>query len=228
MKYNKIKKGICLSRPNRFIANVLLDGEEAVCHVKNTGRLSELLKNGAVAYVEESANPLRKTKYDLIAVEKDSVIFNIDSYAPNLAAGEYLRSVFPDCTVRAEVKHGNSRFDFYTEGQNKKIFTEVKGVTLIKDSVALFPDAPTERGVKHIKELTDCTKEGYEANILFVVQTQQVDSFSPNDETHRQFGDALRLAEESGVKITAVNCIVTPDSMVIDHTIPTDLRRIKK
>ena len=225
MKYNNITSGIFLSRPNRFIARVLVNGEECVCHVKNTGRLGELLKNGAVAYLEESANPLRKTKYDLVAVEKDGVLFNIDSYAPNLAAGEYLKSLYPHCRVRAEVKHGNSRFDFYIEGEDERIFTEVKGVTLIKDGVALFPDAPTERGVKHINELADCVGEGFGARILFVVQTENVHTFSPNDETHRAFGDALRRAEAAGVEISAVSCRVTPDSMVIYRKIDIDLRR---
>ena len=225
MRYNNITSGIFLSRPNRFIANVLIDGEECVCHVKNTGRLGELLKKGAAAYLEESANPLRKTKYDLVAVEKDGELFNIDSYAPNLAAGEYLKSLYPDCRVRAEVKHGNSRFDFCIENENGKTFVEVKGVTLLKNGVALFPDAPTERGVKHITELTHCVSEGFGAKILFVVQTENVHTFSPNDETHRAFGDALRTAAEAGVEIIAVSCRVTPDSMVIYRKTDIDLRR---
>ena len=224
MRYNNITRGIFLSRPNRFIACVLINGEECVCHVKNTGRLSELLKNGAVVYLEESTNPLRKTKYDLVAVEKDGVLFNIDSYAPNIAAGEYLKELYPDCSVRAEVKHGNSRFDFYIEGENERIFTEVKGVTLIKDGIALFPDAPTERGVKHINELIECVSEGYGARILFVIQTQDAEGFAPNDETHRAFGDALRRARAAGVEIDAVCCTVTPDTMKISKGIT--LRRI--
>lgn len=228
MKYNNITKAKFISRPNRFTALVELNGEETVCHVKNTGRLKELLKENAIVYLEESTNPLRKTKYDLVAVQKDGELFNIDSYAPNIAAGEYFRKVFHDCNVRSEVKYGNSRFDFFIEGKDRKIFAEVKGVTLLNDGVALFPDAPTERGVKHIRELIECTKEGYEAYILFVIQTQKVDCFSPNDKTHKQFGDALREAEKTGVKILAVNCDVTPDEMTINKEIPINLRRTEK
>lgn len=226
MKYNNITKALFLSRTNRFIAVCEVDGEEVVCHVKNTGRLKELLIKGAVVYLEESSNPARKTKYDLVAVEKDGQIFNIDSYAPNIAAGEFLRAKFPDFSVRAEVKKGNSRFDFYIENESRKIFVEVKGVTLIKDGVALFPDAPTTRGVKHITELTECVKEGYEAYVLFVIQTENVLSFSPNDKTHKEFGDALREAEAAGVKIIAVNCNVSTDEMTIDRQIPVMLRRM--
>lgn len=228
MKYNKIVKANFISRSNRFVAVADINGEQTVCHVKNTGRLKELLQPGVTVYLEESENPLRKTKYDLVAVEKNGAIFNIDSYAPNLAAGEFFRSIFSEGTVRSEVKFGNSRFDFYIENQEKKIFAEVKGVTLIKDGVALFPDAPTERGVKHIRELIECKKEGYEAYILFVIQTEYADAFSPNDETHRQFGDALREAEQSGVKILAVNCNVTPYEMTINKEITIDLRRSEK
>lgn len=226
--YTKITKAKFVSRPNRFIAKVCLDGEEIICHVKNTGRLKELLTENATVYLAEGLNPLRKTKYDLVAVEKGNELFNIDSYAPNIAAGEYLRKMFPDCAVKAEVKHGNSRFDFYIEGENRKIFAEVKGVTLIKDGIALFPDAPTERGVKHIRELIECIENGYEAYILFVIQTEKADGFSPNDETHSQFGDALRDAEAAGVKIIAVNCVVHPDEMIIDSTIPVNLWRTTK
>lgn len=219
MKYSKIITGEFVARPNRFIAQVLIEGEKTVCHVKNTGRLGELLKKGATVYLEESNNPDRKTKYDLVAVEKDGELFNIDSYAPNLAAGEYLRNLYPDAKVRAEVKYGNSRFDFCVEDDNSKTFVEVKGVTLIKNGVALFPDAPTERGVKHIRELIECRKQGYGAEILFVVQTQNVDCFSANAETHKLFADTLEEACLSGVKITVVNCIVTPDEMIIDREI---------
>ncbi|MBR3869403.1 MAG: DNA/RNA nuclease SfsA [Clostridia bacterium] len=228
MKYENTTKAKFISRPNRFIALAEIDGNETVCHVKNTGRLKELLKKNAVVYLQESSNPLRKTKYDLIAAEKDGELFNIDSQAPNIAAGEYFRKVFPDCTVRSEVKYGNSRFDFFIEGKGRKIFAEVKGVTLIKDGVALFPDAPTDRGVKHIRELIECTKEGYEAYILFVIQTEKAEVFSPNDETHRQFGDTLREAETAGVKILAVNCDVTPDEMTINKEIAINLRRKEK
>ena len=225
MKYNNITKAVFVSRTNRFIAVCEVDGEEVICHVKNTGRLKELLIKGAVVYLEESSNPERKTKYDLVSVEKDGQLFNIDSYAPNVAAGEFLREKFSDFSVRAEVKKGNSRFDFYMENECRKLFVEVKGVTLIRDGIALFPDAPTTRGVKHITELTECVKEGYEAYILFVIQTENVLSFSPNDETHKEFSDALLDAESAGVKIVAVNCSVSADEMTIEKQIPTDLRR---
>lgn len=223
MKYNTIIEGIFLSRPNRFIAIVEADGKEEICHVKNTGRLTELLKHGATVYLEKSSNPLRKTKYDLVAVMSGGELFNIDSQAPNLAAGEYFKKIFPGCTVKPEVKFGSSRFDFYIEGNGKKAFAEVKGVTLIRDGTALFPDAPTERGVKHINELISCIDEGCDAYILFVIQTINVGCFSPNDETHAEFGEALRRAHEKGVKIIAVNCVVSPGTMTIGERIPVML-----
>lgn len=223
MLYDNITKAKFITRNNRFTATVLLDGEEILCHVKNTGRLKELLQKGADVYLTKSSNTARKTAFDLVAAEKDGEIFNIDSYAPNIAAGEYFRKLFPDFSVRSEVKYGNSRFDFYIEGKKRKIFAEVKGVTLIKDGAALFPDAPTERGIKHINELISCQKEGYEAYILFVIQTRNAEYFSPNDETHREFGEALRKAAEEGVSILAVNCAVTPDEMAIDKNIPVKL-----
>lgn len=219
MRYDNITKAKFITRNNRFTATVLLDDEEIICHVKNTGRLKELLQKGADVYLTKSSNTARKTAFDLVAAKKDGEIFNIDSYAPNIAAGEYFRKLFPDFSVKSEVKYGNSRFDFYIEGENRRIFAEVKGVTLIKNGAALFPDAPTERGIKHINELISCTKEGYEAYILFVIQTQNAAYFSPNDETHKEFGEALRKAAESGVNILAVNCAVTPNEMIIDKNI---------
>lgn len=223
MKYNNICKAKFISRPNRFIAHCELDGETVVCHVKNTGRCKELLKKDAQVFLTESSNPLRKTKYDLVTVRKNTLTVNIDSQAPNIAAGEYLRKLYPDAVIRPETKYGNSRFDFYIENGDEKIFLEVKGVTLEKDGVALFPDAPTERGVKHINELVECMKNGYKAGILFVVQMESVIAFSPNDETHKDFGDALRDAHKAGVEITAVNCSVAPDSMLIKEKIPVIL-----
>ena len=219
MRYLKITTGEFVARPNRFIADVMINGEKVVCHVKNTGRLGELLIKGATVYLEESANPDRKTKYDLVAIEKDGEIFNIDSYAPNLAAGEYLKKLYPDKKIKAEVKYGNSRFDFCVEDEKSRTFVEVKGVTLIKDGIAQFPDAPTERGVKHIKELIECKKQGYGAEILFVVQTENVEYFSANVQTHKLFADTLEEAYKSGVKITVVNCIVTPEEMNINREI---------
>ena len=220
MRYNKIHKAEFISRPNRFIAYCRLYGEEVVCHVKNTGRCRELLTENAIVFLAESDNPERKTKYDLVSVVKNGMMINMDSQAPNIAAGEYLRKIYPHGIIRPETKYGKSRFDFYVENGDEKIFVEVKGVTLEKDSLALFPDAPTERGVKHINELAECLNDGYKAKILFVIQMENVSAFSPNDEMHRQFGDALRNARESGVEILAVNCIVTEDSMLIKENVP--------
>ena len=188
--------------------------------MKNTGRCRELLTENAIVFLAESDNPERKTKYDLVSVMKNGMMINMDSQAPNIAAGEYLRKIYPHGIIRPETKYGKSRFDFYVENGDEKIFVEVKGVTLEKDSLALFPDAPTERGVKHINELAECLNDGYKAKILFVIQMENISAFSPNDEMHRQFGDALRNAENAGVEILAVNCIVTEDSMVIKENVP--------
>lgn len=220
MRYNKIHKAKFISRPNRFIAHCRLEGEEVVCHVKNTGRCRELLTDNATVFLAESDNPQRRTKYDLVSVMKNGMMINMDSQAPNIAAGEYLRKIYPHGIIRPETKYGNSRFDFYVENADDKIFIEVKGVTLEKDGVALFPDAPTERGVKHINELAECLQDGYKAKILFVIQMEKIKSFSPNDEMHRQFGDALRNARSAGVEILAVNCVVTQDSMIIKENVP--------
>ena len=219
MKYSNILKAKFISRPNRFIAYVELEEETVVCHVKNTGRCRELLDADCEVYLTESANPNRKTKYDLVAVNKNGALFNIDSYAPNIAAGEYLKELYPSALIRPETSFGKSRFDFYIENGNEKIIVEVKGVTLEKDGVALFPDAPTERGEKHIKELTEYAGKGYKTQILFVIQTENVNCFSPNDATHKEFGDALRFAQQNGVTVTAVNCTVTPDSMEIKDNV---------
>lgn len=188
--------------------------------MKNTGRCRELLTENVIVFLAESDNPERKTKYDLVSVVKNGMMINMDSQAPNIAAGEYLRKIYPHGIIRPETKYGKSRFDFYVENGDEKIFVEVKGVTLEKDSLALFPDAPTERGVKHINELAECLNDGYKAKILFVIQMENISAFSPNDEMHRQFGDALRNAENAGVEILAVNCIVTEDSMVIKENVP--------
>lgn len=220
MQYNNIRKAKFISRPNRFVAYCELDGEVVVCHVKNTGRCRELLITDAQVYLAESSNPLRKTKFDLVAAEKNGEIINIDSQAPNIAVGEYLNRIYPDAVIRPETKYGNSRFDFYVESGDDRIFIEVKGVTLEKDGAALFPDAPTERGVKHINELTECVKDGYKARLIFVIQMTNVDHFSPNDETHKAFGEALRNAVGSGVQVMAVNCAVTADSVIIKENIP--------
>lgn len=227
MKYKRVIEGQFKSRPNRFIAKVVIDGVEETVHVKNTGRCKELLVPDAKVYLCVSDNPERKTKYDLIAVEKQKengiILINMDSQIPNDVADEWLKdgAVFgADSVIRREYKYKNSRFDFYIESGDDKIFLEVKGVTLENDGVASFPDAPTERGIKHINELVCAIDEGYKAYILFVVQMKGVNTFKPNDITHKAFGDALRNAHKSGVKILAVDCIVTPDEMKIDEFIP--------
>ena len=215
MRYENIVKGRFLERPNRFVAHVEIDGREEVCHVKNTGRCRELLVRDCTVYLDKAKNPGRKTKYDLVAVEKGQRLINMDSYAPNIAAGEFLPKIFPNCIIKPEYTYGNSRFDFYIEDNNRKILFEVKGVTLEQDGVVMFPDAPTERGLKHVNELIGCAKNGYEAYLLFVVQMGKVKYFTPNNGTHPQFGEALKKASQEGVNILAYDCAVTPDSMEI-------------
>lgn len=228
MNYSRIEKGIFVSRPNRFIAYVDIDGVTQKCHVKNTGRCRELLIPGVTVYLEEAQNSARSTKYSLIAVQKGSRIINMDSQAPNKAAYEWLLkgNLIKDAVkIKPEQVYGNSRFDFYLEAPGKKAFMEVKGVTLEEDGIVLFPDAPTERGVKHIKELCQCIREGYEAYILFVVQMEGVKSFQPNDRTHKEFGEALRQAQELGVHILAMDCLVEPDSIILKEPVPVVLDR---
>ena len=226
MRYNNIVEGKFLSRPNRFIANVEINGNTETVHVKNTGRCRELLVPNATVFLEKSDNPLRKTQYDLVAVYKDNLLINMDSQIPNDVAYEWLESgnlFSKNAKIHREVTHNKSRFDFYIEDGNKKIFLEVKGCTLEQDGVAMFPDAPTERGVKHIEELIDCVKEGFEAYILFVIQMKPIRCFKPNDNTHKAFGDALRKARNGGVKILAYDSIVTPNSIKIDKEVPINL-----
>ncbi|MBO5262103.1 MAG: DNA/RNA nuclease SfsA [Clostridia bacterium] len=227
MKYNERRKGKFLSRPNRFIAYVDIGGKEEVVHVKNTGRCKELLVDNATVYLSVSNNPERKTKYDLIAVEKatqgEVVLINMDSQVVNDVAEEYLKSLFPNTTIKREVTYKSSRFDFYIEGEGTRAFCEIKGVTLENDGVVSFPDAPTLRGVKHLKELICAKKQGYEAFVLFVVQMKNVRYFIPNDITHKEFGDALRLAKECGVKIMAVDCLVTPDIIIPNNEVEVRL-----
>ena len=298
MKYSKVVPGIFIKRPNRFIAHVMINGNEEVCHVKNTGRCKELLIPGCTVYCSVSDNPQRKTKFDLIAVEKirnyhafvaaettteansnanlapkgkrksktnNTLLVNMDSQAPNAAVKEWLASgASPFGQIdflKPECKHGNSRFDFYLEikeqntlakqneiadnsssqrigndhktidadtnqilkSKTRKIFVEVKGVTLEQDSVVLFPDAPTERGVKHVHELIQCHGEGYETYILFVVQMDHASYFTPNRKTHPQFADALCEAKQAGVQLLAYTCKITPDEMVMDKPLPIKL-----
>ena len=281
MKYNQVVPGTFLQRPNRFIAHVLISGKEEVCHVKNTGRCRELLIPGCTVYCAVSDNPQRKTKYDLIAVEKiiesqtvfanagtpsqkikqspetnSTLLVNMDSQAPNAAVKEWLQSgASPFGNIdflKPEYKYGNSRFDFYLEcktetkrtgvssnstekaeampvpTENKtphprKIFLEVKGVTLEDNGVVLFPDAPTERGVKHVRELIRCLEEGFETYVLFVVQMERALYFTPNRKTHPQFADALCDAQKAGVQLLAYTCKVTPDEMKIDKELKISL-----
>ena len=268
MKYNQVVSGTFLQRPNRFIAHVRINGREEICHVKNTGRCRELLVPGCTVYCAVSDNPQRKTKYDLIAVEKitetGTLLVNMDSQAPNAAAKEWLKSgasLFGKLDViKPEYKYGNSRFDFYLECKNeqktpercaenhhkaihtatnlngdtpssthnaetclRKIFIEVKGVTLEDNGIVLFPDAPTERGVKHVRELIRCHDEGFETWILFVVQMENVLYFTPNRKTHPQFADALCEAQQAGVHLLAYTCKVMPDKMTIDKELKISL-----
>lgn len=222
MRYSKVVEGEFLSRPNRFIASVRVGDRVETVHVKNTGRCRELLLPSAKVYLALSENPLRKTGYDLVAVEKKRegqapLLINMDSQLPNSVAAEWLKGgLFSEnAVIRREVTYGRSRFDFYIEDGGRRIFLEVKGVTLEKEGLALFPDAPTERGVKHIEELIAALDEGYEGYLLFVIQMKEVFAFSPNDEMHGAFGDALRKAQKAGVKVLAVNSLVTPDSVTV-------------
>ena len=217
MHYPNMIPGHFLSRPNRFIAHVEINGNEEVVHVKNTGRCRELLQPGAEVWCQESTNPNRKTKFDLITVRKGDRLINMDSQAPNIAAGEWLRSggLGEISNLKAESFHEDSRFDFSFEKDGRQCFLEVKGVTLENDGVCAFPDAPTERGVKHLKGLTRLAREGYGAYVLFVIQMPDMKYLHPNDKTDPAFGAALREAAENGVQVLAMDCAVTEDTMEI-------------
>ena len=273
MTYQSIRPARFLARPNRFIARVELDGREETVHVKNTGRCKELLLPGCKVWLEGSANPARKTRYDLVAVEKERsglppLFVNMDAQAPNKVFAEWMLAgkgaelglPKPDL-LRSETTWGNSRFDFYWELSKKtgpprepsaagrvgrggarerdeecptgrsesertllrRGFIEVKGCTLEEDGHALFPDAPTERGVKHLRELIACRQAGYEAAVCFVIQMEGMRRFSPNDRTHPEFGQALRDAEQAGVRVLAVECAAGPDSLVMTGPVPVVL-----
>ena len=227
MKYKDIVKGTFIERPNRFIAYVEIDGRQEKVHVKNTGRCRELLQKGVTVYLEKSGNPERKTAYDLVAVEKGGLLVNMDSAAPNLAAGEWLASgglLAPVKLIKPECTYGNSRFDFYVESEAVKMWLEVKGVTLETQRTALFPDAPSLRALKHVEELIQAKENGYEAGILFVVQMEGIRRFTPNWETQPAFAQALERAQEAGVAIYARGCHVTQDSMEISYEIPVVLK----
>ena len=228
MKYDHIVKGKFIERPNRFIAYVNVEGEKEnpqKVHVKNTGRCRELLIPGVDVYLEKSDNPNRKTKYDLVKVVKGNCLVNMDSQAPNQVVGEWLREkqLYKDTTlVVSEKTYGNSRFDFYVEGDGKKAWIKVKGVTLERDGAALFPDAPSERAVKHVEHLIKAREEGYEAYIILVIQMRYVKYFTPNRETHPQFAEVLEKAEKAGVQIMAFDCRVTEDEVSINQ--PVEVR----
>lgn len=227
MKYKNIEKAKFLSRPNRFIAYVELNDERTKVHVKNTGRCRELLTENATVYLEKSDNPERSTAYDLVTVEKAGRLINMDSNAPNKAIEEWLykKVLFPDLTlVRPETTYGNSRFDFYMEtASGQKIFMEVKGVTLENNNLAAFPDAPSERAVKHVDELIKAHEEGYETYILFVIQMKGIISFSPNWETQPEFGKILQKARRAGVHVLAYDCQIAPDSIEVQNEVPVVL-----
>ena len=225
MKYANMIPGTFLARPNRFIAHVEIHGQTEVVHVKNTGRCRELLPAGAEVWCQQSDNPARKTKYDLIAVRKGSRLINMDSQAPNPAAKEWLAKggLGEIENLRAETKHGDSRFDFSFTKDGKPCFLEVKGCTLETDGICAFPDAPTERGAKHLRGLTEAVREGYGGYVLFVIQMTDVKYLHPNDATDPEFGRALREAAANGVEVLAVDCDVTVDEMKIRDFIPVVL-----
>jgi sugar fermentation stimulation protein A len=209
--------GIFLKRPNRFIAHVDIDGKEEICHVKNTGRCKELLVPGAQVWCQEFDSPTRKTKFDLITVQKGNRLINMDSQAPNAAAKEWLQSggLGAITDLRSEVFHGDSRFDFSFHKDGKPCFLEVKGVTLENDGVCAFPDAPTVRGVKHLKGLTEAVRKGFGGYVLFVIQMKDIQYLHPNDDTDPDFGAALRSAAAAGVQVLAMDCLVTENTMTV-------------
>ena len=226
MRYDKIRPGTFLARPNRFVARVDLGEGTVDCHVKNTGRCRELLWPGVPVWVQMSAAPGRKTCCDLVAVQKGERIVNIDSQAPNRVAAQWLQSGglgFIPTLLRPETRHGDSRFDFYLEAPGRRMFLEVKGVTLEQADVAYFPDAPTLRGLKHLRELEACVAQGYEACALFVIQLEGVRAFRPNMATHPAFGEALARAAARGVRVEARACRVAPDMLEIGGPVPVEL-----
>ena len=223
MTYKTVRTGCFLSRPNRFIAHVDVDGVDTVCHVKNTGRCKELLTPNCTVILEQADNPARKTPYDLIAVYKGDRLVNMDSQAPNAVAADYLAARFPDAVIRREVTYGDSRFDFHVQNGEEEWFVEVKGCTLEVDNIGYFPDAPTQRGVKHIQHLMRAVSEGYRAAVLFIIQMEGIAAIRPNDSTHPAFGDALRQAAAEGVEVWAVDCAVTPDTLTHKNAVPVQL-----
>ena len=223
VRYGNTVRGTFVSRPNRFIAKVLVEGKEETVHVKNTGRCREILVPGTQVVLEDSRNPSRKTRYDLIAAYKGGNLINIDSQSPNKAFGEFITEsgIFGGTpAVHPEYSHGDSRFDFYIESEGRRIFVEVKGVTREFDGVCMFPDAPTERGLKHLRGLERCVEEGYEAYLALIVQIKGMHVFVPDYETHPEFGREMERAEEMGVGVLVYDCVVTEDSMYVDSPVP--------
>ncbi len=225
MQYNNMVPGIFLARPNRFIAHVQIDGKEEICHVKNTGRCKELLIPGAKVWCQQFDSTKRKTKFDLIAVQKGHRLINMDSQAPNAAAKEWLLAggLGEISDLKAEYTHGDSRFDFSFVKDGTRCFLEVKGVTLEHDGICAFPDAPTERGTKHLRGLSQLAREGFGAYVLFVIQMTDVQYLHPNDMTDPNFSKALREAAENGVQVLAVDCAVTENAMTIQNAVPVRL-----
>ncbi len=227
MKYNNIQQAIFRQRPNRFIAECELDGKTIIAHVRNTGRCRELLIPGCKVYLEEDLRSTRKTQQTLIAVEKSGTMINMDSLAPNKAFREAIMTEHiqlpgfnePYTLLKPETRYGDSRFDFYMESDTQKAYIEVKGVTLEEEGIAMFPDAPTERGIKHIYELCRAAKDGYLAYLVFVIQMKKILYLTPNWQTHSAFGEALEMAKKSGVAILAYDCYVTSGEMYIDKPI---------
>lgn len=229
MEYGKMVEARFLRRVNRFTAFVELNGQEEMVHVKNTGRCKELLLEGARVFLEEADKEGRKTKYSLISVYKGETLVNMDSQAPNQMAAEALAEgkiteIGEVDFLKREVKYENSRFDLFYQKGEKKGFIEVKGVTLEENGIAKFPDAPTERGAKHLRELIKAKEEGYEAAVLFVIQMQGFKAFQPNEERDRNFTEALREAAAAGVRVLAYDCRVEVGSVIIENKISVKLK----
>jgi len=227
VRYEKTRRATFLRRPNRFIAVVSLDGEEEICHVKNTGRCKELLVEGATVILSEAASSKRKTRYDIIAVYKGERLINMDSQVLNGVFSESLPSLglFNGISLlKGEATYGNSRFDFYVEHEGGKAYVEVKGVTLERDRVVFFPDAPTERGIKHVRELTECVEEGYGAYLVFVIQMSDVDHLSAEGSLHPEFWTAVEEAAVKGVKVLAYDCFVEEDGITLRRPVRIQLR----
>lgn len=225
MRYSDITTGTFIERPNRFIAYVDIDGHKEKCHVKNTGRCKELLIPDAKVVLSISDNPERATKYDLIAVYKGNMLVNIDSQAPNKVVMESIGRIpgFENAEIHPEYTYGNSRIDVYASSGNKKMLMEIKGVTLERDEIALFPDAPTERGLKHVKELEKALSDGgYETYVMFLIQMSGPKVFSPNYDMHEEFGKEVEKAYKAGVKVLAYDCIVKEDTITLGD--PVDIR----